>query len=84
MHIDIPKRFKNAQVPEANTEGLIRHNRCVSYATLFREVPQSVISCQSVFFLIFQNTQEPLCEHIITIDECVGCNIVQQTVSSNL
>ena len=53
MHIDIPKRFKNAQVPEANTEGLIRHNRCVSYATLLREVPQSVISCQSVFFFNF-------------------------------
>ena len=84
MHIDIPKRFKNAQVPEANTEGLIRHNRCVSYATHLREVPQSVMSYESVFFLIFQNTQEPLCKHIITIDECVGCNIVQQTVSSNL
>lgn len=84
MHIDIPKRFKNAQVPEANTESLIRHNRCVSYATHLREVRQSVISYESVFFLIFQNTQEPLCKHIITIDECVGCNIVQQTVSSNL
>lgn len=53
MHIDIPKRFKNAQVPEANTESLIRHNRCVSYATHLREVPQSVISYESVFFLNF-------------------------------
>ena len=50
MHIDITKRFKNAQVPEANTEGLIRHDRCVSYATHLREVPQSVISYESVFF----------------------------------